>query len=30
MNSINLEELEKHNNPPDLWLVIDNKVYDLT
>lgn len=30
MNSINLEELEKHNNPQDLWLVIDNKVYDLT
>ena len=30
MDSINLEELEKHNNPQDLWLVIDNKVYDLT
>ena len=30
METITKEELEKHNNPQDLWLVIDNKVYDVT
>jgi isopentenyl diphosphate isomerase/L-lactate dehydrogenase-like FMN-dependent dehydrogenase/cytochrome b561 len=27
---IDLEEVEKHNKPDDLWLAVDGQVYDLT
>ena len=30
MNKISNKELQKHNNYDDLWISINNKVYDLT
>ena len=30
MSKISHKELQKHNNNNDLWISIDNKVYDLT
>jgi len=28
--TLNLAEIAKHNNPSDCWLLINNKVYDVT
>lgn len=28
--SITTEEIAKHNTPDDLWIVVENTVYDLT
>lgn len=28
--SISVQEISQHNLPSDLWIVVDNTVYDLT
>lgn len=30
VNEITLETVKQHNKPTDLWIVIEDKVYDLT
>lgn len=30
MRSITLDEVKKHNHRADCWVIIENKVYDLT
>lgn len=30
MVEITLETVKQHNKPTDLWIIIENKVYDLT
>ena len=30
VNEITLEAVKHHNKPTDLWIVIEDKVYDLT
>lgn len=30
LKSLSLEEVKKHSQPDDLWVVIHDKVYDLT
>uniref|UniRef100_A0A1L8EEG3 Cytochrome b5 n=1 Tax=Haematobia irritans TaxID=7368 RepID=A0A1L8EEG3_HAEIR len=30
VNEITLETVKQHNKPTDLWIVIENKVYDVT